>query len=182
MSLENLFAQLDGQLTGEEAKLPPVEMWDPEYCGEMDLIIKANGEWFYNGTPFKRLRLVKLLASVLKKENDDYFLVTPVEKIKINVEDAPFVLTQWQWQDESHQRMMVATHLGDEFILGKEHPVMLNEHDEPYVIVRRNLQAKVHRNVYYQWLEQATEQHTSDSTALVIKSDGVQFVIGRYQE
>jgi len=180
MSLDNLFAQLDGQLTGESSKLPPVELWNPAYCGEMDLVIKANGEWFYNGTPFKRLRLVKLLASVLKKENGEYYLVTPVEKIKIQVEDMPFVLTQWQWQDQAHGKMLVATHLGDEFVLNEEHPLLLNENDEPYVMVRRNLQAKVHRNVYYQWLEQATERQAENCVELVLESDGQQFVIGRY--
>ena len=96
MSLEAISAQIKAQ--GD--KTPPVELWDPEYCGEMDLQIKANGDWFYAGTTFKRPALVKLLSSVLKKEQDEYFLVTPVEKIKITVDDVPFVLTQWRWQDD----------------------------------------------------------------------------------
>ena len=117
MSLEKISAQIKAQGN----KIPPVELWDPPYCGEMDLQIKANGDWFYAGSIFKRASLVKLLASVIKKEAADYFLVTPVEKIKITVEDAPFVLTQWRWQDESKTVMVVTNNIGDEFVLDADH-------------------------------------------------------------
>ncbi|WP_448213996.1 DUF1285 domain-containing protein [Colwellia sp. MEBiC06753] len=181
MSLDNLFAQLDQHISGEEKKLPPVELWNPDYCGEIDLIIKTNGDWFYMGTPFKRLSLVKLFASVLKKEADEYFLVTPVEKVKIQVEDAPFLITRWQWQnDQPHANLMVATNLGDEFILGEDHPLRVDKEGNIYLTVRRNLEAKVHRNVYYQWVEQAKQQESEQGTALVLESQGQEFVIGHY--
>ena len=185
MSLDNLFAQLDGQLSGDEKKMPPVHLWDPEYCGEIDLVIKANGDWYYNGTPFKRLRLVKLFASVLKCEKneqgvDEFFLVTPVEKIKIFVEDAPFLITRWQWQDEKpHSTMLLATNLGDELPLSSEHPLTVTEKGDFYVSVRGNLQAKVHRNVYYQWIEQAQETVGENGlTQWVIESDNHPYVLG----
>ncbi len=174
MSLEKISAQIKAH--GD--KIPPVENWDPEYCGEMDLQIKANGDWYYTGTIFKRPALVKLLASVLKKEDDDYFLVTPVEKIKITVDDAPFVLTQWQWQDKSQTIMCVKNNIGDEFILDAHHPLSVNKAGELYVIVRRNLLAKVHRNVYYQWIDLAKEIHTKNGTELVFISAGCEFSLG----
>lgn len=174
MSLE----KITGQLTGHENKVPPVELWDPPYCGEIDIVIKADGSWFYNGTIFKRIRLVKLLASVLKKEGEEYFLVTPVEKIKITVEDAPFVLTKWDWLNENKTDMAVSTHLDDEFILSAEHPLTLDERGNMYVTVRRNLFAKVHRNVYYQWVELAKEVETEKGTEMMFSSAGADFSLG----
>ena len=174
MSLDNIV----GQLTGHENKVPPVELWDPPYCGEMDIVIKADGSWYYNGTIFKRMSLVKLFASVIKKEVDEYFLVTPVEKIKITVEDAPFVLTQWQWQDETQETIIVATNLDDEFPLNPDHKMRLDSNGQLYVTVRRNLEAKVHRNVYYQWVELAKELKTEKGTELVFVSAGHTFSLG----
>lgn len=174
MSLEAIMAQIKTQ--GD--KIPPVELWDPPYCGEMDLQIKANGDWFHAGSIFKRLSLVKLLSSVLKKEQNEYFLVTPVEKIKITVDDAPFVLTQWHWQDENRTTMVVSNNVGNEFTLDATHPITLNASGEVYVTVRHNLLAKVHRNVYYQWIDLAKEVTTDKGTELVFTSDGCQFSLG----
>ena len=172
MSLDSLLAQLSSQ-----SSMPPVEEWDPDYCGEIDLIIKKDGTWFYQGTPFKRMNMVKLFASVIKKEEQDYFLVTPVEKIKINVEHYPFVITQWQWRDENQNDMVLSTNLGDTFLLDAEHPLTIDNDDNLIVTVRRNLHAIVHRNVYYQWIEEA--KTSQDKTSLVIHSNGQSFVLGQ---
>jgi len=174
MSLENISKQLNDSKT----KKPPVEEWNPPFCGDIDLLIKNDGSWFYNGTIFKRLSLVKLFASVLKKEGTDYFLVTPVEKVGITVKDAPFVLTSWQWQDQQQTIMSVTTNLDDEFILSKDHPIIISEKGELYVVVRRNLWAKVHRNVYYQWVDIAKEIQTKNGTELIFSSAGEQFSLG----
>jgi len=174
MSLEKITAQI--KANGD--KIPPVELWNPDYCGEMDLQIKANGDWFYAGSIFKRPALVKLLSSVLKKEQGEYFLVTPVEKIKITVDDAPFILTQWHWQDESKTALIVSNNVGNEFILNAEHPITISTSGELYVTVRRNLLAKVHRNVYYQWIDLAEEKNTVKGTELVFTSAGCQFSLG----
>jgi hypothetical protein len=178
MSLEKITRQLSDKGITSKTNIPPVEDWNPEYCGEMDLQIKANGDWFYTGTIFKRANLVRLLASVLKMEGDDYYLVTPVEKIKITVDDAPFVLTEWHWQDESKTNMCVKNNVGDEFILDAHHPLSVNESGELYVIVRRNLLAKIHRNVYYQWVDLAKEVTTKKGTELVFNSAGCEFSLG----
>ena len=178
MSLEAITQQLSSEKITLKNKIPPVEDWDPEYCGEMDLQIKANGDWFYTGTIFKRASLVKLLASVLKMEGDEYYLVTPVEKLKITVDDAPFVLTQWYWQDDSHTNMCVKNNVGDEFILDAQHPLSISDAGELYVIVRRNLLAKVHRNIYYQWVDLVKEKQTLKGTELVFNSAGCEFSLG----
>lgn len=187
MSLEKITAQLAneskmnnaaGAKVANKNRLPPVELWDPPYCGELDIEIKANGDWFSGGTIFKRMSLVKLLASVLKKEADDYFLVTPVEKVKIHVEDAPFVLTQWHWQDEKETIMEVSTNLGDEFVVDNEHEITINDAGELYISVRRNLVAKVHRNVYYQWIDIAKEVDADKGKQFIITSAGVKFCVG----
>ena len=88
MNLSALSQQLEGVI-------PPLDTWDPPYCGEMDILIKADGTWHYHGTPITRLRLVKLFAKVLIKDRNDYFLKTPAEKVKISVEDAPFLIVNW---------------------------------------------------------------------------------------
>lgn len=178
MSLESI----SQELKNIESKVPPVELWDPPYCGEIDLQIKADGSWFYNGTIFKRISLVKLFASVLKREvsasSDDYFLVTPVEKVKIKVDETPFLLTQWRWLDDKQTEMLVSTNLDDEFILDNNHPVSIDENGTLLVIVRRNLVAKVHRNVYYQWIDLAKEEQTPTGTELVFHSAGERICLG----
>ncbi|TMM47888.1 DUF1285 domain-containing protein [Colwellia ponticola] len=179
MSLEKISAQL----SRNKKSLPPVESWNPPYCGEIDIQIKANGDWFYDGSIFKRLPLVKLFASVLIKEINsevsEYFLVTPVEKVKIKVDDAPFVLTQWRWLDEGQTIMQVTTNLDDEFILNADHPLLVTEQGDLYVTVRRNLTAKVHRNVYYQWADIAKETKTEQGTEMIFSSADCQFSLGK---
>jgi hypothetical protein len=188
MSLDLITSQLKNQGKG----LPPVETWNPPYCGEIDIQIKTNGDWFHEGSAFKRLPLVKMFASVLIKEVkavdakegnseiEEYFLVTPVEKVKIQVDDAPFVLTQWCWLDEKETTMQVSTNLGDQFLLNEEHPFTTNDNGDLYVTVRRNLLAKVHRNVYYQWVDIAEELQAKNKTTLVFTSAKCEFVLGRY--
>jgi len=181
MTLEKISAQLN-KLTDDKKTLPPVETWNPPYCGEIDLQIKPNGDWFSGGTVFKRLSLVKLFASVLWREvennRDEYFLVTPVEKVKIVVEDAPFVLTQWAWQDENQSIMTVTTNLDDEFVLDENHPLTVNDNGELYLLVRRNLFAKIHRNIYYQWADIAKEVVTENGTELIFISAEQEFSLG----
>ena len=182
MSLDKISSQLTKHSQTKEKKLPPIESWNPPYCGEIDLQIKSNGDWYYGGTIFKRLSLVKLLASVLLKEvtaeDETYFLVTPVEKIKITVDDAPFVLTQWKWFDETKDKMVVSTNLDDEFTLDSDHPLTVTPTGEIYVNVRRNLLAKVHRNVYYQWVDLAKEVKTDKGTELQFISADHVFSLG----
>jgi hypothetical protein len=160
--------------------LPPVDKWDPPFCGDMNLVIKNNGDWWHEGTPFTRAKLVHLLASVLKKEDDNYFLVTPVEKIGIQVEDVPFIIVDWQ---QTEKGLSVKTQIGDAFILSEDHPVELREFngiDVPYCLVRRNLWARLHQNVLYQWVDLAETKHNDGKRFLQISSADYHFNIGSY--
>lgn len=156
-----MLSNLHQQLQGLGKAYPPVEDWDPEYCGELPLTINDKGEWFYEGTPFTRPQLVNLFASVLKKENDTYFLVTPVEKVKITVVDVPFIITQWH-RDPHNNEIICTTATADTFCLNAQHPCELRLDAKqnqylPYINVRRNLWAKLHQNVFYQWIDDAEE-------------------------
>lgn len=159
--LSNLQKQLQDQLPGLDKTYPPVEEWNPEYCGEIPLSINDKGEWFYAGSPFTRPQLVNLFASVLKKEQDDYYLVTPVEKVKIAVADVPFIITQWH-RDPHTRQIICTTATADTFYLDAQHTCELRLDPKqnqylPYINIRRNLWAKLHQNVFYQWIDEAQE-------------------------
>lgn len=173
-------SSLQSQLAGQQDKLPPVEMWDPDFCGDIDLQIKHDGSWFYMGTPIGRKALVKLFSGVLKREDEAYFLVTPVEKVGIHVVDVPFVITQWDQQDG---HLVFSTQTEDQFIVGPEHPVELRRDKSsgdvlPYAKVRRNLWARLHQNVFYQLVELGTEQQVDDNTHLMLASGKYTFSLG----
>jgi hypothetical protein len=166
---------------GKDKKaLPPVEQWNPDFCGNMNLVIKRSGQWWHEGTPFTRAKLIQLLASVLKKEGDDYFLVTPVEKIGIQVEDVPFVIID---ANDNGDIIEVSTQTGDTFSLSEEHPVELREFDGnlvPYCRVRRNLWARIHQNVLYRWVDIASEITIEKHAELQLSSGDYHFSIGKF--
>jgi len=170
MSLDKLLEQL------ESCQHAPTEMWEPPYCGEIPLCIKANGDWEYQNSKIERPRLVKLFASVLVREQQDYYLVTPAEKVKIQVEDAPFIVTEWRQLEVAGQAAIeVATNIGERYILSARTPLVV-EKGVPYVCLPRGMTAKVHRNVYYQWAELA--QHAPNNE-FVIHSAGQAFTLGQ---
>ncbi|MDG1254284.1 MAG: DUF1285 domain-containing protein [Glaciecola sp.] len=147
-----------GQLQGSLGKLaqqdyPPVEKWNPPFCGEIPLTIDAAGQWWYDGSLIKRPALVRLFSRVLKREGDQYFLVTPVEKVQINVVDVPLLVVSWERQDNGYIR--VSTSCDDHVDISIEHPLEMrfnetSQCDIPYIMMRNNLWAKVQQNVYYQ--------------------------------
>jgi uncharacterized protein len=144
--------------------LPPVHLWDPPYCGEIDMRIASDGTWFYQKTPIGRPALVKLFASVLKREGDRYFLVTPVEKCGITVEDAPFLATGMKMETSPSGRVLrFVTNVGDEVPCGPDHPLRFEPETgtgglKPYLLVRRNLWAKVTRALFYDLVELGEER------------------------
>lgn len=164
----------------EQNAMPPVEQWDPTFCGNMNLVIKRSGQWLHEGTPFTRAPLVKLFASVIKKEGNDYFLVTPVEKIGITVEDVPFVIIDDVIKDD---KITVTTSCGDQFLIGEEHPVEIRTFEGngvPYCLVRRNLWARIHQNVLYRWADRAKQIEHNGVRSLCLLSGDYQFSIGTY--
>ncbi|MBU3020276.1 DUF1285 domain-containing protein [Aestuariibacter sp. A3R04] len=165
MDINRLQKQL-GSRTDKVRELPPVENWNPPFCGDIDIVIDRSGQWHYNQSPISRASLVNLFSSVLKKEGNDYFLVTPVEKVGIRVQDVPFIIAGWQWEDK---KLVLNTLQDDRVVVGNNHPVELrfsasDNSAIPYVNVRRNLWARLHQNVYYQLLSEATETKTRTGT------------------
>ncbi|WP_210179663.1 DUF1285 domain-containing protein [Bosea sp. PAMC 26642] len=153
-AMERLLSALgDGKTRG----LPPVERWNPSFCGDIDMRIAADGTWFYLGTPIGRPSLVKLFSSVLRKDGDDYVLVTPVEKLGITVEDAPFQAVEMAVDGEGAARSLAfRTQVDDVVSAGPDHPIRFERADKgglkPYVHVRRDLWARVTRAVTYDLL------------------------------
>lgn len=166
--------------------LPPVHRWDPPFCGDIDMEIRRNGEWFYLGTPIKRAPLVRLFSTVLRRDEDGaYYLVTPVEKVRIRVEDAPFLITTVeQLTRDGVNYLVFRTQTGEVVIADHEHPIWLESRaggePAPYVHVRDRLHALIGRNAYYQLIEWGTPRDSDDSIELVVHSASEEFVIGRY--
>ncbi|MGH1470196.1 MAG: DUF1285 domain-containing protein [Cellvibrionaceae bacterium] len=151
-------------------KLPPVHLWNPPLSGDMDMRIAVDGKWFHEGDEIRRDALVTLFSSILKKENDEYFLVTPVEKWKIQVDCAPFVVVSFeQLVNQNASDFPVLSFLtltDDKVFVDADHPVWVETHKNlktgreeplPFVMVRDGLKALIHRNVYYQLVELALE-------------------------
>lgn len=135
--------------------LPPVEKWNPPFCGDLDMEIKRDGTWFYMGTPIGRPELVKLFSTILWREGDKYFLVTPVEKVGIKVEDAPFVAVDF---DSDGDALTFETNVGDTAVAGPDHPIRVERDPEtgepaPYVLIRRNLEALIDRKSFYRLVD-----------------------------
>jgi uncharacterized protein len=135
--------------------LPPVERWNPPFCGDLDMRVAADGTWYYLKTPIGRPALVKLFASVLKREGDSYYLVTPVEKCGIKVDDAPFLAVELDVADGTTGRVLnFRTNVDDWVACGPEHPLRFEPEAgtgglKPYLHVRRDLWAKVTRTLFF---------------------------------
>ncbi len=134
---------------------PPVHLWNPPHCGAIDIRIRRDGTWVHEGTPIGRLGLVKLFASILRLDPEGFVLVTPVEKLSIEVEDAPFVAVDVERVPEG---LRFRTNLDEEVVAGPAHPLRV-ERDEatgeprPYVTVRRNLEALIDRKTFYRLVD-----------------------------
>ncbi|HCC45014.1 MAG TPA: DUF1285 domain-containing protein [Gammaproteobacteria bacterium] len=134
--------------------LPPVALWQPEVEKDIDMEVLPDGTWNYMGTPILRRRLIHLFASVLRKEGDDYFLVTPLEKCRIKVLDVPFQIILMNVIGEGTlQSLEITTDMGETVVVDSEHPLrMVHRNDEsiPYVMIREGMEGRMNRNVYYQ--------------------------------
>lgn len=175
---------------GEVAKARPVERWDPPYCGEIDMLIRADGTWLYNGSPIGRAALVRLFASILRKDEDRYVLVTPVEKVGLRVEDVPFIATAMRTevgsQGESFQTLVFETNVGDVTRAGPEHPMRFetgaHEGIKPYVQVRGGLWARLTRALSHDLIGIAVEHELKGEAWLGIASGGAFFPMCRASE
>jgi uncharacterized protein len=143
------------ELQGKGNSLPPVHLWNPPFCGDIDMRIAADGKWFYMNSPIGRKPLFTLFSRVIRRDGDDYFLVTPVEKCGIRVDDAPFVAVRMSVVGEGNaQSISFETNVDDAVTVDAAHPLRFaNEAGtgglKPYVLVRSNLEALVVRALFY---------------------------------
>jgi hypothetical protein len=176
--LESVAAAARTQAPGRG--LPPVHLWNPAHCGEIDIVIKKSGLWFHEGSPIGREALVRLFSTVLRKDPDGFCLVTPVEKMKITVEDAPFVAVR---VDRVGEALQFLTNVGDVVEAGPDNAIRV-ELDaatgapHPYLHVRRGLEALIARPVFYELVELAEERETPEGPRLGVSSNGAWFPVG----
>lgn len=156
--------------------MPPVDKWNPPFCGDLDMWIRKDGVWFYEGTPIGRPGMVRLFSTILRKDGADYFLVTPVEKVGIRVEDAPFVAVDVEPVDSG---LKFVTTLGDEVIAGPDAPIRVVPGDEPrpYVTIRRNLEALIDRKTFYRLVDLGTVVPHEGTDWFGVHSGGMFFPI-----
>ncbi len=164
---------------------PPVHLWNPAFCGDIDMRIAADGTWFYQGTPIGRPALVKLFASILKREGEKYFLVTPVEKCGITVDDAPFMAVELRIDDGAAGRQLCfRTNVDDWVACGPDHPLRFEPEAttdglKPYLHVRRDLWAKVTRAVFYDLVDLGEAREIAGTLMFGVASAGQFYAMAR---
>ncbi len=165
--------------------LAPVESWQPAFCGDLPLLITADGRWLYQGSEIRRQPMVRLFASVLICQQQQYYLQTPVEKVRIQVEDAPFLVVASHWQATAQGPLLtLTTNIGDAVSVTPQYPLRIKEYQRqglPYLQLWRGLSARLNRNTYYQLLEQAGEVHCDGARHFQLKSAAYPFTMGILQ-
>lgn len=161
---------------------PPVHLWNPPFCGDLDMEIRRDGTWFYQGTPIGRPAMVKLFASILKLEEGKFFLVTPVEKVGIRVVDAPFVAVDVEVTGKgADQRLTFTTNVGDTVTASRENPIRVErgagDEPAPYVHIRRGLEALIDRKTFYRLVDMARPAEHQGQDWLGLWSEGTFFPI-----
>jgi len=181
---ERLFKSLQTLQHDYENSLPPVNKWNPDLNGDLDMRIDREGQWFYQGGKLTRLAMVKMFSSILKREGDDYFLLTPVEKWRISVDVAPFVMLSLRREEEGGEQGIVLTsNVGNDVLIGPDNPFWIAEGIEstplPMVMVRNNLPGLLSRNVFYDLINHCTPVVGSDGKEQwVFDSAGETYTIG----
>lgn len=168
--------------TGPERALPPIERWNPPDCGDIDIVIDREGVWHHEGRPIRRAALVRLFASVLRREGERHVLVTPVEKLGIRVEDAPFLAVDIAVEDgEGGPTLVFRTNLDDLVRCDEAHPLRFDAQAggelRPYIYVRRGLWARLTRAVFLDLAERAEERVVEGRAVYGVASGGAFFVL-----
>lgn len=182
--LAALISRAAEQNSGEKSSLPPVDRWNPPFCGDIDMEIRADGTWFYMGTPIGRAPLVRLFSTVLRKDEDGKtYLVTPVEKVGIRIVDAPFVAVEMSVTGDGERQVLTfRTNVGDVIEAGEAHPlrfVIKGDLGElkPYLHVRGRLEALVSRAVMYDLVALGEEVEIDGVAMFAVRSGGRIFPI-----
>lgn len=179
--MAEILEKIESLISGQQGQ-PPVEKWHPELSGDIDIVIASDGRWIHEGGEIKRLPLVKLFASILRREEDgEYYLVTPVEKWRLQVEDCPLMILESEIDSEpdpDQRKIAVRTNTERWYILGEGHPLSMTARPDgslaPQVELERGLSARVHRNVFYRWAELAEEGNQEGQW--VLRAQGGSFV------
>jgi hypothetical protein len=162
--------------------LPPVHLWNPPHAGEIDIVIRKDGSWTHEGSPIGREALVRLFSTILRKDPDGIYLVTPAERLKITVEDAPFTAVR---VDRLGQALRFVTNVGDEVEAGPDNPIRVETdasgEPRPYVHVRRGLEALITRPVFYELVGEAEARAAEGGVELGVESNGAWFPVGRVE-
>lgn len=182
-NLQDVIARFGG--AGTAQRKPPVDLWNPPFCGEIDMRIARNGAWHYLGSPINRPAMVKLFSNILRREPDgSYVLVTPVEKCRIRVDYAPFSAVEMTASGTGEDRLIAfRTNVDDIVPLDAEHPLRVATNPEtgepsPYLLVRDRLEALIARPVFYQLVDMAEERVEAGRTLLGVRSAGQFFPLG----
>ena len=161
-----------------DRELPPVNQWQPKRVGDIDIRIRSDGRWFHEGTEIKRQPLVELFATILRRDADGHCLVTPVEKLRIQVDDAPFVAVDMESAGEGRERRLIlTTNVGDHVLVDAAHSISVEDNEgepRPYVEVRDGLRALIARSVFYRLVELGEVR----DGVLEVWSSGERFVLG----
>lgn len=189
-SLEGLTSAANAAVAGQASKakgLPPVHLWNPPFCGDLDMRIARDGTWFYLGTPIGRPALVRLFSTILKRENGKHFLVTPVEKVGIQVDDAPFVAVEMKVETgEGGQQLQFRTNVDDWVACDGAHRLRFERAPDdglmPYLHVRADLWAKVTRALYYDLVELGEERMIDGRPMFGVVSAGEFFTMANADE
>lgn len=163
---------------GDGRSLPPVHLWNPPDCGDIGLRIARDGTWFYRGSPIERPALVRLFSTILRRDPEGHVLVTPAEKVSVEVEDAPFLAVSMRREGDA---LVFRTNVGDEARAGKHHPLRFetgpNDGVKPYVLVRGGLWALVTRALVYDLVELAETRIEGGRRLTGVSSEGQFFVM-----
>jgi hypothetical protein len=178
---------LEGAAAARKRGPAPVHLWNPPYCGEIDMRIASDGTWFYMGSPIGRAPLVQLFASILRKDGDAYVLVTPVERVGIRVDDAPFLGVEMRVDEgENGPSLTFRTNVEDFVTVDAEHPLRFEpgaaEGLKPYVRVRGDLWALVKRALFYDLVARGETERWRDEDWFGVRSNGVFFPMTRASE
>jgi hypothetical protein len=175
------FAELLNSVNSIEEKYPPVHLWNPDLCEGVEMRIDREGNWFYQGSIIGRDKLKILFSKILKFENGKYYLVTPVEKVPVTVDLAPYMIVDYE-VDLDHKNIILKTNLDLSIPLDKDHQLELKKiGDEhiPFVHVRNNIEGFISRSVYYSLIEIALKQDNGSSDQLTLKSFNCDFNLGQ---
>ena len=155
-------------------RLPPLHLWQPERAGEIDIRIDREGAWYHEGVKIQRQPLVDLFATILRREIDGYYLVTPAEKMRINVAEVPFIAIDLDVRGEGvDKQLLFSTNVGDYVIAGENNPIYM-QGERPFLLIRDGLEARIQRSVFYRLVEEGEPQGDD----LWVFSNGQSFNLG----